>query len=67
MQEKSLRNKFLADDNIPRSAVKKLRSLGIDIVRASEYGKGLSDEEIAMIAGAEGRIIIPLIQTSGRS
>ena len=48
----------MADDNIPRSVVEKLRSIGIDITRASDYEKGLSDEEIAMIARLENRVII---------
>jgi len=38
--------------------VEKLRNIGIDITRASDYGRGLSDEEIAMIARMENRIII---------
>ena len=58
MREKLSKNRFLADDNIPRSVVEKLRNIGIDITRASDYGRGLSDEEIAMIARMENRIII---------
>ena len=58
MPENSSRQKFLADDNIPKSVVQRLRELGYDIVRASEYAKGLSDKEVAFIAVKENRIII---------
>ncbi|MEX0568711.1 MAG: DUF5615 family PIN-like protein [Candidatus Njordarchaeota archaeon] len=58
MREKLSRNKFLADDNIPRSVVEKLKSISIDITRASDYRMGLSDEEIVIIARTENRIII---------
>lgn len=48
----------MADDNIPRSVVEKLKSISIDITRASDYRMGLSDEEIVIIARTENRIII---------
>lgn len=50
--------KLLADDNIPKTVVNKLKSMGFDIKKASEYSKGLPDDILIEIAVKESRIII---------
>ena len=50
---------LLLDENIPRSAVKELRALGIKVEHASEIGlKGAIDKEIAAYAKKQDAILI---------
>ena len=60
------RLKLLADDNIPKSVVIKLRNSGIDIIRASEVKRGMSDEEIVDIAIRDQRIVITFDKDFGK-
>jgi len=48
----------LADSNILRSVAEKPRSIDTGIARASDYRKGLSDEEIAVRASAGSEVIM---------
>ncbi len=51
--------KILANENIPRSLVKKLEEIGIDIVWLGESGeRGLSDAQVITRANKENRIIL---------
>jgi predicted nuclease of predicted toxin-antitoxin system len=53
--------KILADENIPKSVVSWLRSVGQDVVRSSEVGlKGTTDRNVIRRADEEGRIILTL-------
>jgi len=53
--------KILADENIPKSVVGWLRSIGHDVVRTSEVGlKGAPDRDVIGWAEVEGRIILTL-------
>lgn len=50
--------KLLADENIPRMAVVKLRELGYSILSVYKTRPGLSDDEVIETAIKESRIII---------
>jgi predicted nuclease of predicted toxin-antitoxin system len=53
--------KILADENIPKSVVSWLRSVGHDVVRSSEIGlKGAVDRNVIKRADEEGRVILTL-------
>jgi len=53
--------KILADENIPKSVVEWLRSVGHDVVRTSEVGlKGVPDRSVIGRADEEDRIILTL-------
>lgn len=53
--------KILADENIPKSVVSWLRSVGHDVVRTSEVGlKGAPDRNVIRWSDEEGRIILTL-------
>lgn len=50
--------KLLADENIDRPIVEKLRDSGIDVSYVDEKSKGISDNEVLNIAEEEDRILI---------
>ena len=50
--------KLLADENIDRPIVEKLRDSGIDVSYVDEKSKGISDEEVSQVAEDESRIIL---------
>lgn len=50
--------KLLADENIDRPIVEKLRDSGIDVSYVDEKSKGISDEEVLQVAEDESRIIL---------
>lgn len=50
--------KLLADENIDRPIVEKLRDSGIDVLYVDEKSKGISDNEVLNIAEDEDRILI---------
>lgn len=50
--------RILADENIPRAAVFKLRADGHDVLWVRERLSGISDSEVIELAAAERRIIL---------
>ena len=53
--------KLLADENIDRPIVEKLRDSGIDVLYVDEKSKGISDNEVLNIAEDEDRILITFV------
>ncbi len=62
----SSKPKILADENIPRTAIQSLRSLGYDVVSVWEVNPGISDEQVVQLAIREKRIIITFDKDFGR-
>ena len=54
----SSKPKLLADENIPRSVIVKLRSKGYDVLSIWESSPGISDGEVVQLAVKTGRAII---------
>jgi len=50
--------KFLADENIPYSVVKRLQKEGFDILSVYDVKRGIPDQEVARISSEEDRILI---------
>lgn len=50
--------KFLANENIPLEACRKLKEKGIDIVSIAEFSAGASDKEVISLALKEKRSLI---------
>ena len=50
--------RFLADENVSRLVIERLRNSGHDVVSISETRSGASDEDILRAADADGRILI---------
>ena len=51
--------KLFLDENLPRSAVKELKSLGFEVEHTSEVGlRGASDKEISSYAKKQNAILI---------
>lgn len=50
--------KFLADENIDRPIVEKLRSSGFDVSHVDEIDKGISDRQVLEIALDQDRVIL---------
>ena len=50
--------KFLADENVARLVVEKLREHGHDVLSISEYALGITDDEVLKIAREQDRIIL---------
>jgi len=46
----SLKSKILADENIPRTTIQSLRSLGYDVVSVWEVNPGISDEQVVQLS-----------------
>ncbi len=62
----SSKPKILADENIPRTTIQSLRSLGYDIVSVWEVNPGISDEQVVQVSIREKRIIITFDKDFGR-
>ncbi len=60
------RPRFLADENIPRTAIIALRGKVYDVVSVWEIRPGMSDEEVVELAVKELRIIITFDKDFGR-
>ena len=50
--------RFLADENVSRLVVERLRADGVDVISVGETSPGLSDDGVLALANAEGRILI---------
>lgn len=50
--------KFLANENVPFAAIRKLQDEGFDIVSVSADFPSIKDEAVILVASAEKRIII---------
>jgi predicted nuclease of predicted toxin-antitoxin system len=50
--------RVLADENVPREAVERLRSAGHDITWMSEVEPGAADLAVLARAAAEGRVLV---------
>ena len=62
----SSKPKILADENVPRSTIQALRSLGYDVVSVWEVNPGTSDEQVVQLSIGEKRIIITFDKDFGR-
>jgi predicted nuclease of predicted toxin-antitoxin system len=49
---------FLADENISRLVVERLRAAGFDVATVAATNPGASDSDVVALAIAEGRILI---------
>jgi predicted nuclease of predicted toxin-antitoxin system len=50
--------RFLADENVSRRVVERLRADGHDVIAVAQSGQGASDKHVVEMANAEGRILI---------
>jgi predicted nuclease of predicted toxin-antitoxin system len=50
--------RFLADENVSRHVIERLRNAGHDVTAVAETRAGASDEEVLNAADADGRILI---------
>ena len=50
--------RFLADENVSRQVVERLRADGHDVIAVTQSGQGVSDKHVVEMANAEGRILI---------
>ena len=62
----SSRPRLLADENIPRSVVEKLKARGLDVVSVWEYRPRLEDIEVLELAIREKRIVLTFDKDFGR-
>ncbi len=63
----SSKPKILADENIPRTTIQSLRSLGYDVVSVWEVNPGMNDEQVVQLSIREKRIIITFDKDFGRT
>lgn len=50
--------RFLADENVSRQVVEKLRAEGHDVIAVAQSGQGSSDKRVVEMAHADGRVLI---------
>jgi predicted nuclease of predicted toxin-antitoxin system len=50
--------RFLADENFPLAAVRRLREVGHDVVAVAHDSPGIPDEEVLVLAAREERIVL---------
>lgn len=50
--------RFLADENVSRLVIERLRADGLDILSVREAKPGVSDEDVLRAADSEGRIVL---------
>jgi predicted nuclease of predicted toxin-antitoxin system len=51
-------SRFLADENVPRSALAALRTAGHDVLAVAETAPGTPDEQVLGTARDQGRILV---------
>jgi predicted nuclease of predicted toxin-antitoxin system len=49
---------FLADENVSRRVVERLRADGHDVISVAQSGQGIPDKHVVEMANADGRILI---------
>lgn len=49
---------FVADENVSRRVVERLRAIGLDVTSIAGTHTGISDTEVLKVAAADGRILI---------
>lgn len=49
---------YLADENVSRLVVDKLRNAGFDVASVSETNPGITDQQILALAAADQRVLI---------
>ena len=57
--------RWLADENIPRSAIAFLRSRGEDTAAIAELSPGIPDETVILAARTQGRILVSFDRDHG--
>lgn len=57
--------RWLADENIPRSAIAFLRSRGEDTAAIAELSPGIPDEAVIQVARMQGRILVSFDRDHG--
>lgn len=57
--------RWLADENIPRSAISMLREHGEDVLAVAEIGAGMSDHEVLALAVSDQRILLTFDRDHG--
>jgi predicted nuclease of predicted toxin-antitoxin system len=50
--------RFLADENVSRQIIEKLRADGHDVIAVAQSGQGASDKRVIQMANAEARVLI---------
>jgi hypothetical protein len=55
---RSLKSRYLADENIPAPTILALRSAGFDVAAISEIAAGSPDQRVLTIARDQGRILL---------
>jgi predicted nuclease of predicted toxin-antitoxin system len=50
--------RFLADENVSRQVVERLRADGHDVIAVAQAGQGVSDKHVIEMANADGRILL---------
>jgi predicted nuclease of predicted toxin-antitoxin system len=50
--------RFLADENVSRFVIERIRACGLDVMSIGETRPGAPDKDVLEAAGAEGRILI---------
>lgn len=50
--------RFLADENVSRQVVERLRADGHDVIAVGQSGQGATDKHVVEMAKAEGRLLI---------
>ena len=58
--------RFLADENIPASSVKRLRDAGLDVFYVHEKCKGAADREVLTLALEQSRVLLTLDRDFGQ-
>lgn len=62
----SLKPKFLADENVPKTTIQALRESGHDVLSVWEIKPGLSNDLVVQLSVREQRIIITFDKDFGR-
>lgn len=57
--------KFVADENFPRNALRRLRQAGFDVASIAETSPGLPDTAVLAFASTEGRTLLTLDKDFG--
>jgi predicted nuclease of predicted toxin-antitoxin system len=50
--------RFLADENVSRQVVERLRTDGFEVISVAQSNRGASDKQIVEMANVDGRVLI---------